>query len=141
MMPYVNSSHQLITADRCQATETPAPTDEKEKYVWRMHQPTEPRKYQLFPAKEKLSITAGRKSPDPETVFQVAMGQNGTGEKDRSILSSTLRLKPKEQTLTRRRKISVPELGPMTTVQEIAMDSRESSSFIHHENVSTYDTD
>jgi hypothetical protein len=25
----------------------------------------------------------------------------------------------------RRRKVSVPELGPMTTVQEVAMDSRE----------------
>jgi len=91
-----------------------------------MHQPAEPRKYQLFPAKEKLSITAGRKSPDPETVFAIAMGQSGTAEKDRSIPGGGLRIKPKEQTLVRRRKVSVPELGPMTTVQEIAMDSRKS---------------
>lgn len=57
------------------------------------------------------------------------MGQNGSGEKDRSLLGSALGLKPKEQkkeqTLIRRRKVSVPELGPMTTVQEVAMDSRE----------------
>ena len=97
------------------------PADEKEIYVWRMHQPSESRKYQLFPAKDKLSITAGRKSPDPETVLSSTMGQ---AEKDRSLLSA-VRTKPKEQTLIRRRKVSVPELGPMTTVQEIAMDSRE----------------
>lgn len=91
-----------------------------------MHQPAESRKYQLFPAKDKLSITAGRKSPDPESVFSVAMGQHGPAEKEKSLLGQALRLKPKEQTLIRRRKVSVPELGPMTTVQEIAMDSRES---------------
>lgn len=93
-----------------------------------MHQPTEPRKYQLFPVKEKLSITAERKSPDPETVFSVAMGQTGLVDKDRTVLGGALRPKPKEQTLVRRRKISVPELGPMTTVQEIAMDSRKSDT-------------
>jgi hypothetical protein len=97
------------------------PVDEKETYVWRMHQPSESRKYQLFPAKDKLLITAGRKSPDPETVLSSTMAP---AEKDRSVLGGAIRTKPKEQTLIRRRKISVPELGPMTTVQEIAMDSR-----------------
>ena len=101
------------------------PADEKEKYIWRMHQPTESRKYQLFPAKDKLSITAGHKNADAEPSQSITMGQNGSTEKDRSLLSTALRLKPKEQTLIRRRKVSVPELGPMTTVQEIAMDSRE----------------
>jgi len=107
----------------CFQTRTATQSDEKETYVWRMHQPSESRKYQLFPAKDKLSITPGRKSPDPETVLNSTMGQV---EKDRSIPGSTTRAKPKEQTLIRRRKVSVPELGPMTTVQEIAMDSRES---------------
>jgi hypothetical protein len=65
---------------------------------------------------------AGRKSPDPETVLSSTMGQL---EKAQAILGSAIRTKPKEQTLIRRRKVSVPELGPMTTVQEIAMDSRE----------------
>ncbi|KAF4624873.1 hypothetical protein G7Y89_g13296 [Cudoniella acicularis] len=98
-------------------------SDEKDKHVWRMHQPSESRKLHLFPSKEKLSIAAGRKSPDSEKAATQAMGQNGSGEKDRSLLGSALRLKPKEQTLIRRRKVSVPELGPMTTVQEVAMDS------------------
>jgi hypothetical protein len=95
-----------------------------------MHQPTEPRKYQLFPTKDKLSITAGQKNGEAETTQST--GQNGTNEKDRSTLGGALRLKPKEQTLIRRRKVSVPELGPMTTVQEIAMDSRE---YLRQQNV------
>lgn len=113
----------MTGTDRHQSTTTP--TEEKEKYTWRMHQPTESRKYQLFPAKEKLSMIPGRKSPDTETGIPVAMGQNGPTEKERSLLGVALRLKSKEPPIIRRRKVSVPELGPMTTVQEISMDSRE----------------
>jgi hypothetical protein len=106
-----------------------------------MHQPTESRKYQLFPALEKLSMTAGRKSPDPETVLSMAMGQTGSaGEKERTLPTGNALRKPKEQTLVRRRKVSVPELGPMTTVQEIAMDSRMSWSFIQN-SFNTHRTD
>ena len=102
-----------------------------------MHQPSEPRKYQLFPQKDKTSVAAGRRSPegrkspesDKTSIPSQSAGQNVTVEKDRSILGSALRLKGKgEQSLIRRRKVSVPELGPMTTVQEVAMDSREFSS-------------
>lgn len=107
-----------------QATDVPI-NEDSEKYVWRMHQPTEPRKYQLFPAaKDKLSIGAGQKNVDAES-SQSTTGPNGTNDKDRSLLANGLRLKPKDQTINRRRKPSIPELGPMTTVQEVAMDSRE----------------
>ncbi|KAF8849322.1 hypothetical protein BDZ45DRAFT_663315 [Acephala macrosclerotiorum] len=98
-------------------------TSEKEKYVWRMHQPTEPRKYQLFPAKDKLSIAGGHRSADAEQSQSKAAGENGTNEKDRSLIATALRLKPKDQPIVRRRKASITDLGPMTTVQEIAMDS------------------
>ena len=89
-----------------------------------MHQPSEPRKYQLFPAKDKLSITAGRNSPDPELAFALAMSQSSTVP-ERPLVGTAMRVKIKEQSLLRRRKPSVSDLGPMTTVQEIAMDSRE----------------
>ncbi|KAH8676766.1 Up-regulated during septation-domain-containing protein [Tricladium varicosporioides] len=109
------------------ATEVSSQEEKEKQHVWRMHQPSGSRKLHLFPSKEKLSIAAGRKSPDQEKASTQAMGQNGSGEKDRSLLGSALGLKPKEQkkeqTLIRRRKVSVPELGPMTTVQEVAMDS------------------
>jgi hypothetical protein len=100
------------------ATEAPnTQGEDKEKFVWRMHQPTESRKYQLFPAKDKLSIAAQRSQEE----------MSNTSEKAQIILGAGLRGKAKEQTIVRRRKVSVPELGPtpMTTVQEVAMDSRK----------------
>jgi hypothetical protein len=104
-----------------------APGDEKgkERFIWRMHQPSETRKYQLFPAKDKLCITAGRNSPDPEKAFALAMSQSSSVP-DRPFIGTAMRMKTKEQSLLRRRKPSVSDLGPMTTVQEIAMDSRKS---------------
>lgn len=103
---------------------SPAEDKGKEKFIWRMHQPTETtRKYQLFPSKDKLSIQPGRKSPESEKSLPV--GQPSNGVVDRPLLALAMRSKVKEQNLIRRRKASVPELGPMTTVQEVAMDSRE----------------
>ncbi|OLN85912.1 hypothetical protein CCHL11_05344 [Colletotrichum chlorophyti] len=50
------------------------------------------------------------------------MGQNDKTEKPCNT-SGSLRLRIKEHNLIRRRKVSIPELGPMTTVQEVPMDS------------------
>ncbi|KAK1593305.1 Up-regulated during septation-domain-containing protein [Colletotrichum navitas] len=84
-----------------------------------MHQ-TEGRKYQLFP-KDRPQRPAA-KVLDPEQAFALAMGQNEKTEKPCGT-SGSLRLRIKEHNLIRRRKVSIPELGPMTTVQEVPMDS------------------
>ncbi|TGO23530.1 hypothetical protein BPAE_0129g00140 [Botrytis paeoniae] len=82
--------------------------EEREKHIWRMHQPSEaPRKYSIFPSKEKLSIGSDRQSP--ESSLSLALGEKHNVQK------------PKE--LNKRRKPSVTELGPMTTVHEVSMDS------------------
>ncbi|OHE92968.1 hypothetical protein CORC01_11761, partial [Colletotrichum orchidophilum] len=94
-------------------------TDHKP-FVWRMHHP-ETRKYQLFPKDRQQRPP--NKSLDPEQAFALAMGQNDKTEKLCSSSSGSLRLRIKEHNLIRRRKVSIPELGPMTTVQEIPMDS------------------
>jgi len=91
----------------------------KQPFVWRMHQTD--RKYQLFPTGKKLPACPG-KSLDPEQAFALAMGQNGE-KGDKLNPGAGLRIRIKEHNLNRRRKVSVPELGPMTTVQEVAMDS------------------
>jgi len=96
------------------------PSSEKP-FVWRMHQPE--RKYQLFPKDKQAALSSG-KGLDPEQAFALAMGQNGE-KTDKPSVSGGLRIRIKEHNLIRRRKVSVPELGPMTTVQEVAMDSRE----------------
>jgi len=86
-----------------------------------MQQPE--RKYQLFP-KDKQTATTPGKALDPEQAYALAMSQSGEkSEKLTAVTSLRIRIKD-HNNLIRRRKISVPELGPMTTVQEAAMDSR-----------------
>ncbi|KAI0383225.1 hypothetical protein F5Y04DRAFT_269966 [Hypomontagnella monticulosa] len=82
----------------------------------------ETRKYQLFPREKHLPPVAIGKQLDPEQAFAMAMGQP-IEKTDKPSVANGLRMRIKEHNLTRRRKISVPELGPMTTVQEVAMDS------------------
>lgn len=86
----------------------------------------ETRKYQLFPKeKQRPPVTVGRQLV-PEQAMVTATAQSGEKpEKTEKTEKSSLRLRIKEHNLTRRRKVSVPELGPMTTVQEVTMDSRE----------------
>jgi len=89
-------------------------------FAWRMQHPE--RKYQLFP-KDKQTVTAPGKALDPEQAYALAMSQSGEkSEKMTAVTGLRIRIKD-HNNLIRRRKISVPELGPMTTVQEAAMDS------------------
>lgn len=94
-----------------------------------MYQPE--RKYQLFPKGKEQSATLSPKGLDPEQAFALAMsqGQSQTGEKmDKPAAGGGLRLRIMEHNLIRRRKVSVPDLGPMTTVHEVPMDSRKSQA-------------
>lgn len=79
--------------------------------------PADSRKYQLFPKDKPLPSLNANKTLDPEMAFELAMS-------DKNAVGSNLRLRPNQHASSRRRKISVPELEPMTTVQEVAMDSR-----------------
>ncbi|OTB08977.1 hypothetical protein M426DRAFT_130142 [Hypoxylon sp. CI-4A] len=103
----------LLTHVNLQLSSTSS-SEEKKPFAWRMQNP-EARKYQLFPREKQSPVTPG-KQLDPEQAFAMAMG-------DKSSVTNGLRMRIKEHNLTRRRKISVPELGPMTTVQEVSMDS------------------
>ncbi|KAI0407727.1 hypothetical protein F4802DRAFT_525053 [Xylaria palmicola] len=98
--------------------------DEKKSTTWRMHS-QEGRKYQLFPKDKQLPPVTAAKPLDLEQAHAIAMGQSPdkSDRPDKSGLSNGLLLRIKEHNLTRRRKVSVPELGPMTTVQEVSMDS------------------
>lgn len=78
----------------------------------------------MFPVVDKLSVMTSR-LPEQEHILNNAA--TPAAEKP----SGNALRKVKEQSLVRRRKISVPELGPMTTVQEVAMDSRMLFSALH----------
>lgn len=121
------------TFDQAQSPER-GPTDgkEKDKYVWRMHQPSQPRRYQLFPntSQEKLiiSTTVGHKTPYLDQSLPNVMAVKGNVVDGPSPTGgSSLKRGP---SLGRRRKPNLPDLGQMTTVQEAAMDSRKLSVFI-----------
>ncbi|KAK6841742.1 hypothetical protein PG987_002602 [Apiospora arundinis] len=62
------------------------------------------------------------KQLDPEEAQAAALGQPSEKAEDADKVND-LRVRIKERNLNRRRKVSVPELGPMTTVHEVAMDS------------------
>jgi hypothetical protein len=92
--------------------------------------PEHQRKYQLFPKERQLPALSSTKNIDPEKAYAMAMNQpqNQTqtqnGDKsDKPSAANGLRIRISGPALGRRRKISVPEPAPMTTVQEISMDS------------------
>ncbi|KAI0521753.1 hypothetical protein F5B22DRAFT_500646 [Xylaria bambusicola] len=95
--------------------------DEKRSLAWRMHN-TEARKYQLFPKEKQLPPVTIAKPLDLDQAHATVVNQC-SDKSDKPGLSNGLLLRIKEHNLTRRRKVSVPELGPMTTVQEVSMDS------------------
>ncbi|ROV92394.1 hypothetical protein VMCG_09110 [Cytospora schulzeri] len=86
---------------------------------------TETRKYQLFP-KDNQAMASQRKGLDPEQAFALAMGQNGD-KVDKPCMGS-LRSRMRDN-LSRRRKASVTDLGPMTTVHEATIDSRDNNTW------------
>lgn len=88
-----------------------------------MFQP-ESRKYQLFPKGDAKQSTP--KQLDPEEAQAVALGSPAEDAENADKVND-LRVRIKDRNLNRRRKVSVPELGPMTTVHEVAMDSRKFS--------------
>jgi hypothetical protein len=98
-------------------------------FTWRMQpsqQPAAPapeqRRYQLFPRERQLPLLNHSKPAETEkTTTIVATPKDDKPDKP---FASTLRTKISQHSLVRRRKVSVPELGPMTTVHEVPMDSR-----------------
>ncbi|KAG7137544.1 hypothetical protein HYQ45_005208 [Verticillium longisporum] len=116
------------------SSSTSSQASEQKPHVWRMQQTQQQqqqqqqqqhdvRKYQLFP-KGRPQPAPVAKALDPEQARAYALGQTALSEKDKEKTSGGgLRVRIKEHNLIRRRKVSVPELGPMTTVQEVAMDS------------------
>ncbi|KAK3494097.1 Up-regulated during septation-domain-containing protein [Neurospora crassa] len=87
-------------------------------FTWRMFHPE--KRYQQ--CSKDTQSTVSEKSVDPEQ-FSVLNMEPNSDIGGRSNAGFGWRIQVKEQNLTSRRKVSVPELGPMTTVQEAAMDS------------------
>ncbi|RGP77825.1 hypothetical protein FLONG3_4059 [Fusarium longipes] len=99
------------------------PNDLTEKpFTWRMQQPDTSKKYQLFPKEKRLPVLNSNKGLDSDkSTMAPAAASNDKAESQTGLNGLKKRLN--QHSLARRRKISVPEVGPMTTVQEMPMDS------------------
>ncbi|OAA47238.1 PIF1 helicase-like protein [Beauveria brongniartii RCEF 3172] len=80
-------------------------------------QAEQPQRYQLFPKDKPL--------PTPNTLAptKALPTPQASETSDKTSPLAGIRIRLNQNNLIRRRKVSVPELGPMTTVQEVSMDS------------------
>lgn len=81
-------------------------------------QAEQPQRYQLFPKDKPLPTP---NIPNMSKALPIPQTSDATG---RVSPLAGIRIRLNQNNLVRRRKVSVPELGPMTTVQEVSMDSR-----------------
>lgn len=77
-------------------------------------------RYQLWPsAKSPVG-------PSSDQLAALSVGRPGTSLSDTAVLPETVPFWQRAGSMSRRRKVSVPELsGTMTTVQEMLVDSRK----------------
>lgn len=87
--------------------------------------PSQQKRYQLFPRERQLPVLNSSRVLDLEKASTPAVNQQDH-KVDKASVASTLKTRINQHSIVRRRKVSVPELGPMTTVQEVPMDSRMS---------------
>ncbi|XWW92762.1 hypothetical protein V2A60_000688 [Cordyceps javanica] len=80
-------------------------------------QAEQPQRYQLFPKDKPLPTPTALNTSKALPIPQVAESS------ERTSPLAGIRIRLNQNNLVRRRKVSVPELGPMTTVQEVSMDS------------------
>lgn len=93
-----------------------------------------PSKYQLWLSSAKSPGHSSKSShSSSDRVSALAAGRSPTSLSDTAVLSeNSLPFWQRTGSLSRRRKVSVPELGTtMTTVQEMPLDSRKSSCLSH----------
>lgn len=83
-------------------------------------------KYQIWPL-AKTPVGTPKPSQSSDKVAALAAGRSATSLSDTAVLSdNSLPFWQRTASLSRRRKVSVPELGnTMTTVQEMSIDSRK----------------
>ncbi|EXL66053.1 hypothetical protein FOPG_17752 [Fusarium oxysporum f. sp. conglutinans race 2 54008] len=93
-------------------------------FTWGVRQPDPPRKYQFFPQETRLPVLNSRtKGVDVEKAISTPSLPTSDRIDKLALAPSGLTKRLNQYILVRQRKISVPELGPMTAVQELAIDS------------------
>lgn len=119
------SLKDLQTASK-DAASLPASTLAKSPSLATLNQPATS-KYQLWPsAKSPIGVGLPKASSSSEKLAALAVGRSSTSLSDTAVVPESLPFWQRTGSLSRRRKVSVPELGTtMTTVQEMPIDSRK----------------
>jgi hypothetical protein len=82
-------------------------------------------KYQFWPS-TKSPLGPSKPNQSSDKLAALAVSRSGTSLSDTAVLPESLPFWQRTGSLSRRRKVSVPELGStMTTVQEMPLDSRK----------------
>lgn len=82
-------------------------------------------KYQLWPSKASANVLP-RTTFASDKLSALSVGRSSSSLSDTVVSQETVPFWQRSGSLARRRKVSVPELGPtMTTVQEMPIDSRK----------------
>lgn len=98
-------------------------------------QPNITPKYQLWPS-SKSPVGQLRTNHSSDKLAALSVGRSSTSLSDTAVLPESVPFWQRTGSLSRRRKVSVPELGnTMTTVQEMAIDSRRTQQCLHLEEV------
>ncbi|KAI3572963.1 Up-regulated during septation-domain-containing protein, partial [Fusarium oxysporum f. sp. albedinis] len=93
-------------------------------FTWGLRQPDPPWKYQVFPKERRLPVlNSSTKGVDVEKAISATSVPTSHNIDKLTLAPSGLKKRLNQYISVRRRKISVPELGPMTAVQELAIDS------------------
>ncbi|KAH7326098.1 Up-regulated during septation-domain-containing protein [Stachybotrys elegans] len=101
---------------------TPMAAPTEKPFTWRMlQQPDQAPKYQLFPSQRQLPVLNSGKADADKAMASTA--SQSVDKPEKPSPAANLRIRINQHNFGRRRKISVPEPGHMTTVQECAMDS------------------
>ncbi len=101
---------------------------EEPKFVWRMHKPSQARKYHLFPSRsqERLTITTPLAKRKDDSAHDVNAATAAAELKiDTSTECNDYYKTDKQRTLERRKKPSVTGLSYMAAIHEASMDSRK----------------
>ncbi|KAL5610434.1 hypothetical protein FOBRF1_006551 [Fusarium oxysporum] len=121
---YIVSIDNHITKPPSQSSNDLNQLHPEKPFTWEVRQPDPPRKYQFFPKERRLpALNSRTKGVDVEKAISTPSLPTSDKIDKLALAPSGLEKRLNQYSLVRQRKISVPELGPMTAVQELAIDS------------------
>lgn len=122
-----NSFHRVSQRLISLPKRTPPVAPDEKPPTWRMKPqpaPSQQKRYQFYPRERELPVLNNGSRPlvlERASTWAIAQKDDRT---EKPSAASSLKAKINQHSIVRRRKVSVPDLGPMTTVQEVPLDSR-----------------